>query len=30
MNNKEQKKDQIVVPNYRINYTKFKSAIKNI
>lgn len=30
MNDKEQKKDQIVIPNYRINYTKFKSAIKNI
>ena len=30
MNDKKQKNDQIVIPNYRINYTKFKAAIKEI
>jgi len=30
MNNKDQNNDQIVIPNYKINYTKFKLAIKKI
>jgi len=30
LNNKKTKHDQIVIPNYKINYTKFKVAIKNL
>ena len=30
LNNKKAKHDQIIIPNYKINYTKFKIAIKNL